>query len=156
MTFSAIHMGWTPGMPTIVIWGSERDVKKQTTLRNRVHGKLRNQILVDGYNLSDKTVERVFANLNSGPVAMFGFTSMLEFVARRALETNREVRPGVVRTAWNGGETLFAEQSELFRRVFKVPLLNRYGGRELSVMACQFEPATPLHLAAPVAFCGNC
>jgi len=152
VTFSAIHMGWTPGMPTIVIWGSERDVKKQTTLRNRIHGKLRNQILVDGYNLSDKTVERVFANLNSGPVAMFGFTSMLEFVARRALETNREVRPGVVRTAWNGGETLFAEQSELFRRVFKVPLLNRYGGRELSVMACQFEPATPLHVLRPWLF----
>jgi phenylacetate-CoA ligase len=152
VTFSAIHMGWTPGMPMLVIWGSERDIKKQTTFRNRIHGTLRNQIMVEGYNLSDETIERVFANLKSGPVSIYGFTSMLEFIARRALETNREVPPGVVRTAWNGGEMLFHEQSELFRRVFKVPLLNRYGGRELSVMACQFRPGTPLHVLRPWVF----
>src|SRR5580658_8497524 len=48
ITFSAIRMGWVPGMPTIIVWGSERDVKKATTFRNRVHGRLRNQFLVDG------------------------------------------------------------------------------------------------------------
>ncbi len=149
VTFSGLRMGWVPGMPTIIIWGSERDVKKQATVRNRVHGRLRNQFLVDGYNLSDHTVERVFSQLGNGPVAISGFTSMLEFVARRALETMREVQPGTVRTAWNGGETLFPEQCELFRQVFKVPLFNRYGGRELSVMACQFEEGQPLHVMRP-------
>ena len=107
---------------------------------------------MDGYNLSDHTVNRVFSHLGSGPVAMFGFTSMLEFVARRALETKREVRPGTVRTAWNGGETLFSGQSELFRQAFKVPLFNRYGGRELSVMACQFEEGQPLQVMRPWLF----
>lgn len=152
VTFSAIRMGWVPGMPTIIVWGSERDVKKQTTFRNRVHGRLRNQFLVDGYNLSDLTVERVFSHIGNGPVAMFGFTSMLEFVARRALETMREIQPGAVRTAWNGGETLFSQQSELFRQAFKVPLFNRYGGRELSVMACQFQEGHPLQVLRPWLF----
>src|SRR5579862_4788809 len=36
--FSATRMGWVPGMPTIIVWGSERDVKKATTFRNRVQG----------------------------------------------------------------------------------------------------------------------
>jgi phenylacetate-CoA ligase len=152
VTFSAIRMGWLPGMPTIIVWGSERDVKKNTTLRNRVHGRLMNQFLVDGYHLSDDTVERVCAHIGRGPVAIYGFTSMLEFVARRVLETNRKIRPGVLRTAWNGGEMLFPEQSELFRQAFGVPLFNRYGGRELSVMACQFNEGSPLNVLRPWLF----
>jgi phenylacetate-CoA ligase len=152
VTFSSTRMGWVPGMPAIVIWGSERDVRKQTTLRNRVHGALRNQLLVDGYHLSDATVDRVCAHIGRGPVAMYGFTSMLEFVARRVLEAKRQVRPGAVRVAWNGGETLFPEQSELFRQAFGVPLFNRYGGRELSVMACQFTEGAPLHVMRPWLF----
>jgi phenylacetate-CoA ligase len=149
VTFSSVRMGWRPGMPTIIVWGSERDVKKETTLRNRVHGLLRNQFLVDGYNLSDDTVERVCTHIGHGPVAIYGFTSMLEFVARRVLETNRQVRAGAVRVAWNGGEMLFPGQSELFRQAFGVPLFNRYGGRELSVMACQFTEGGPLNVMRP-------
>jgi phenylacetate-CoA ligase len=152
VTFSSIGMGWLPGMPTIIVWGSERDIKKQATLRNRVHARLRNQFLVDGYDLSDDTVERVCEHIGRGPVAICGFTSMLEFVARQVLETKRQIRPGVVRTAWNGGETLFPEQSELFRQAFGVPLLNRYGGRELSVMACQFTEGGQLNVMRPWLF----
>jgi phenylacetate-CoA ligase len=152
VTFSSIRMGWSPGMPTIIVWGSERDVKKETTLRNRVHGWLRNQVLVDGYNLSDETVERVCTHIGRGPVAIYGFTSMLEFVARRVLETKRQVRAGAVRAAWNGGEMLFPEQSDLFRQAFGVPLFNRYGGRELSVMACQFTEGGPLNVMRPWLF----
>jgi phenylacetate-CoA ligase len=152
ITFSAIRMGWVPGMPTIIVWGSERDVKKATTFRNRTHGRLRNHFLVDGYNLSDYTVERMCTELQRGPVAIYGFTSMLEFVARRVVETKQQIRPGVVRTAWNGGETLFPEQSQLFREAFGVPLFNRYGGRELSVMACQFAEGEPLQVLRPWLF----
>jgi phenylacetate-CoA ligase len=152
LAFSSIRMGWLPGMPTIIVWGSERDVKKKTTFRNRVHTRLRNQFLVDGYNLSDDTVERVCSNIHRGPVVIYGFTSMLEFVARRVIEEKRQIRPGAVRAAWNGGEMLFAEQSELFRQAFGVPLFNRYGGRELSVMACQFTETGPLNVFRPWLF----
>src|ERR1700692_3949066 len=152
ITFSAIGMGWSPGMPTVIVWGSERDVKKETSVRNRVHGRLRNELLVDGYALSDKTVDRVCAHLGGEPVAIYGFTSMLEFVARRVLETKRQIQAGKVRGAWNGGEMLFPEQSELFREAFGVPLLNRYGGRELAVMACQFQEHGPLDVIRPWLF----
>jgi phenylacetate-CoA ligase len=149
ITFSAIRMGWVPGMPTIIVWGSERDVKKATTFRNRVQGRLRNHFLVDGYALSDETVDRVCDHLHRGPVAIYGFTTMLEFVARRILETKRKILPGVVRVAWNGGEMLFPKQSEIFRQAFGIPLFNRYGGRELSVMACQFSECAPLQVLRP-------
>ena len=152
VAFTSVRMGWLPGMPTIIVWGSERDIKKATSLRNRMHARLRNHFLVDGYNLSDDTVDRVCAHIGRGPVAIYGFTSMLEFVARRVLETRRQNRPGAVRAAWNGGEMLFPEQSELFRQAFGVPLFNRYGGRELSAMACQFSEGGPLNVLRPWLF----
>jgi phenylacetate-CoA ligase len=152
IAFSSIRMGWLPGMPIVILWGSERDVKKRTSLQNRIHARLRNQFLVDGYHLSDHTVERMRRHLVRGPVVMYGFTSMLEFVARRVLEKKISICPGIVRAAWNGGEMLFPEQIEIFRQAFGVPILNRYGGRELSVMACQFAEGAALQVLRPWLF----
>jgi phenylacetate-CoA ligase len=117
-----------------------------------VNGWLRNQFLVDGYRLSDETVERVCTHIGRGPVAIYGFTSMLEFVAQRIVETERKIPSGAVCAAWNGGEMLFPEQSDLFRKAFGVPLFNRYGGRELAVMACQFAESGPLQVMRPWLF----
>jgi phenylacetate-CoA ligase len=47
---------------------------------------------------------------------------------------------------------LFAGQSDLFRRAFGVPILNRYGGRELGAMACQYEDLGPLWVLRPWLF----
>ncbi len=149
LAYSALQMGWSPGMPTIIVWGSERDIRKELPWKNRLNGKLRNEALVDGYQMSDATVDRVLALAQHGPVAIYGFTTMLEFVSRRVLETGRSLPPGKVATAWNGGEMLFPEQSELFRRAFGVPIFNRYGGRELAIMACQFTGDGPLNVFRP-------
>lgn len=150
--FSALRMGWLPGMPTIIVWGSERDIKKRSTLRARVQGRLLNQLVVDSYTVTDETVERVCGLIQPGPVAIYGFTSMLEFVARRVLEMGKGIPPGKVKCAWNGGEMLYPSQSELFRQAFGVPILNRYGGREMAVMACQFNENGPLQIMRPWLF----
>jgi phenylacetate-CoA ligase len=47
---------------------------------------------------------------------------------------------------------LFESQSETFRRAFGVPILNCYGGRELSVMAYQPMNSAKLHLLRPFLF----
>ena len=51
--------------------------------------------------------------------------------------------------AWNGGEVLTADQSQLFDRAFGVPIHNLYGGRELSTIACQFDVGGPLEVLGP-------
>ena len=152
-TYSAMRMGWSPGMPVIILWGSERDIQKTVRMRDRIHGRLRNECLLDGYRMAEQTVDRTIAAARrQGPVAIYGFTSILEFVARRVVETNRCLPAGYVRTAWNGGEMLFPEQSEFFRKAFGVPILNRYGGRELSTAACQFAAGGLLHVFRPWLF----
>jgi len=151
--FARLQCGWYPGLATICLWGSERDIGKQRTLRNRFSACLRNEWLVDGYSLGDQTVDRVRSLLRRHRrVAVYGFTSMLEFVARELLAQGTLPPPGQVLAAWNGGEMLFPEQSELFRRAFGVPILNFYGGRELSAMACQTALGDSLQVLRPLVF----
>ena len=144
-------LGWIPGMPTLGIWGSERDIGKSQSRRSAVSAWLRNERLVAGFSLGDATVDAVEGFLKShAQVAIFGFSSMLEYVARVLLERGRTVPPGKVRAAWNGGEMLHGTQVEVFRRALGAPLLNLYGGRELSSMAYQAAPAGSLTVLRPL------
>lgn len=152
-TYARLRMGWRPGMATVILWGSERDIGRRAGRRDRLYAGLMGDFVVDGYGLTRETVRRVLDLLRRHrPAALMGFTSMLEYVAREALAMNQAPPAGWVATAWNGGEMLFANQAELFQKAFGVPLLNRYGGRELSVMACQFEAGAPLHVFRPWLF----
>lgn len=151
--YTRIRMGWRPGMATVIVWGSERDIGKKTSFRSRLYVRLLRDIVIDGYELDGKTVDLALQLIRKHrPVALQGFSSMLAFVAKTALERGAELPAGSVKVAWNGGEMLYREQSDVFQQAFHVPILNRYGGRELSVMACQYDPQGPLHVLRPWLF----
>jgi len=152
-THVRLRMGWRAGMPLVAVWGSERDIGRAKTFRSRFGNYVRNFHLIDGYNLTERTVERVVRVIQQhAPVAIYGFTSMLEFVATTALQLNIMPPLGSVKAAWNGGEMLFEQQSALFRKAFGVPILNFYGGRELGAMAFQDREGSPLHVIRPWLF----
>jgi phenylacetate-CoA ligase len=147
------QIGWLAGMPTLCIWGSERDIGKQRDLRSRISSYVQNFWLIDGYALDDNTVSQVISLINRHrSIAIYGFTSMLEFVAREVLRKGDLPLAGRVRTAWNGGEMLFDTQSDLFKKAFGVPILNYYGGRELSSMAYQPRPGASLRVLRPLVY----
>jgi len=151
--YTSVRMGWRPGMGTLCIWGSERDIGKTVHWKIRLHNTLLRQYMVDGYRLSDDTVDRLLSlAIRHRPVALYGFTTMLSYVAERMLARGLELPPGTVRAAWNGGEMLYEQDAALFQKAFHTPLLNRYGGRELSTMACQFKPGDPLWVLRPWLF----
>ena len=78
---------------------------------------------------------------------------MLEFVARGVVGRNASLPPGYVRAAWNGGEMLFQEQSELFRKAFGVPIFNRYGGPvNCPRWHASSRDGGPLHILRPWLF----
>lgn len=151
--YTWLKFGWRPGMPKICVWGSERDIGKQPSLHRRLIARLRRDYLVDGYGLNARTVDRVLSVLRRHrKVAMFGFTSMLEFLAREVLQRGDLPPAGKVQAAWNGGEMLSDSQVELFENAFGTPLLNCYGGRELSAMAYQPRRGAALQVLRPLLF----
>jgi phenylacetate-CoA ligase len=109
--------------------------------------------MILGFEISDRSVAEIHKIIRTeAPVALYGYSSLLEFVAERTLALGQQVSPGRVAVAWNGGEMLYDSQVELFRRAFGVPILNRYGGRELSVTAFQEAEGAPLRLVRPWLF----
>lgn len=144
-----IDCGWRPGMATICVWGSERDIGRQRNWQKRASSLIRNDWLVAGYSLSQQTVDQVVRLINGHQeVALFGFSSMLEFLAESILQRGIELK-GRVAAAWNGGEMLHAEQADVFQRAFGVRLHNCYGGRELSAMALQVAGRQSLLVMRP-------
>jgi phenylacetate-CoA ligase len=140
-------------MATICVWGSQRDIGKAQESGRGLSAYMANAHIVDGYSLTDETVDAVLALIRKHHhVAVYGFTSMLEFVARRVIERNQRPPSGSVRAAWNGGEMLFDNQKELFQDAFGTPLLNLYGGRELSAMAYQAAGTDFLKIVRPYLF----
>jgi len=147
------EMGWRPGMPILSVWGSDRDIGKAAQQQGRLRHWLRQVHVISGFEVNEKTAAAVVQFLRRHrAVAMFGYSSLLERVARLVLDRGDLPPGGRVRTAWCGGEMLFDFQSELFRQAFGVPVLNSYGGRELSTMAYQGKPGGPLWVTRPFLF----
>lgn len=151
--YTRLRLGWRPGMATVIVWGSDRDIRKNTAWKTRAANRLLRHHFVNCYDLSPRTAAEVLrAVRRHRPVAIYGFSAALEYVARQVLRAGDLPAPGDVRTAWNGGEMLFPSQSELFERAFGVPVRNRYGSRELPIMACQFAAGEPLQVLRPWLF----
>jgi phenylacetate-CoA ligase len=151
--YSQLKMGWRPGMATIIVWGSDRDIGKQTGWLRQAARYLYRHHMIPGFAISDRSVAEIHEIIRTeAPVAIYGFTSLLEFVAERTLALGQQMAPGRVAVAWNGGEMLYDNQVELFKRAFGVPILNRYGGRELSATAFQEAEGAPLRLVRPWVF----
>ncbi len=145
--------GWKPGTPTIIIWGSERDIGKQRSVKNRVTAVLRNEWLVDGYSLTDQTTDHVLGLIRKHKsVTIWGFSSLLEFVARQVLERRLDPPNRSVTAAWNGGEMLYDTQREIFQNAFGVTIYNMYGGREVSTMAFQKPGTDSLQTLRPLLY----
>jgi phenylacetate-CoA ligase len=148
-------LGWRPGLDTVCVWGAQRDIGQGLTgrrrLRHAITSRLSRLYEVDGFALTDQTARRVYERLCAcrGGAAIYGFTSMLEHVARVTQREGWPVRRGLVRVAWNGGEMLHDEQARLFEAVFGVPILDYYGGREVGTIAAQRDARGPLHVVRP-------
>ena len=151
--YCKLQLGWRPGVPIVCLWGSDRDVGKARSFLGLARGFVKDFHIVDSYRPSAAMVDRTLALIErKKPVAMYGFTSLLEFVAREAVKQGYSCPPGAVTTAWNGGEMLFDHQVDAFRAAFGVPILTLYGGRELGAMAFQPSPGAPMTVLRPLVF----
>ncbi|HLO69045.1 MAG TPA: hypothetical protein VK188_18630 [Holophaga sp.] len=153
-TLHWMRMGWKPGLPLVSLWGAQRDIgaglKGLPALKKRLSDYLYGFDVIAGFSITEDTALRLLDRLEAGaPVGMYGYTSLLDFLARTAIKHGRTVRPGQVTTAWNGGECLFPDQSERFESVFHVPILNYYAGRELGPLAGQCRKGGVLEVPRP-------
>jgi phenylacetate-CoA ligase len=147
-------IGWQPGMPTLGLWGSDRDLgKRGPNWRSRLSTRLRNDWVLPGYTADDELANRLSSMARArGPIALYGYSSVLEHAARTLIGKGHPLPRGAVALGWNSAEMPSEQLPELFERAFQAPLHNWYGSRELSAMAVQLRPGGPLSVTRPYLF----
>lgn len=141
--------GWDLGDPYALIWGAQKDIKAISSLKQRLVTQFLHRVIpLDAFDL---TVERMLNYVeileSSQPPMILGYANALANFAR-FLQTNRPdhiIRPkGIISSA----EALSQENREMIEATFHCKVLNRYGSREVGLIASECSLQTGLHINA--------
>lgn len=139
--------GWEVGDPAAVIWGAPRD-KPGDRLRARVYGALlREPLWLDTGCLTEESMERFrLALWSHKPKVIQAYARACVLFARWLDATGQEpYRPHSIVTS---AEVFDDDDRALVERVFGCRVFNRYGCREVSVIASECEAHQGLHVMA--------
>lgn len=150
---AAWHRGYSwanagPGTKQFYLWGAAlgqrpRWRKWKDALYNRFHRRL----AVSSFDLTDATVPRVLDLYNRyRPDALVAYTNPLYFFAK-ALE-ERGLVPFSPRGIVVGAEKLHDFQRKQIERVFRAPVFETYGSREVMLIGAECDRHEGLHLTA--------
>lgn len=138
--------GWRLGDKQVLFWGHLGDLREARSLRGRIKANLvHRQISVNAYGMQEEALDgyrRVLAAF--GPRLLLGYASALAFFAEyvRRSGVPFPTPAGII----SGAETLTDEFREAIESCFACPVLNRYGSRELAMVAQQCSPRSGLHV----------
>jgi phenylacetate-CoA ligase len=139
--------GYYLGMPKIVLWGSERDMLVgRETLKNRVGWWLRNEYYLNAFRMTDSNMVDYVKVINKvRPVQILAYVESIYQLSRIIDQEGLEVYPpqAIITSA----ETLYSYKREDIERVFRAPVFNRYGSREVGDIACECEAHHGLHVS---------
>lgn len=136
--------GWRLGQPIAAVWGNPPRIR---TLRNRLRRALKDRILyLDTMCLNEAAVREFVAGWRRlRPGLLYGHAHSLYLLAGMLDEMGEVLRPrGVVATSM----MLMQPEREVIERVFALPVTDRYGCEEVSLIACECEQHAGLHINA--------
>ena len=139
-------LGKLPGERELVLWGSDRDI-----LRGSIGPKARlinyfyNRKFLNAYRMSPETMTNYIQQIDKfRPISIWAYVESLELLARFAEDRNITITSPKLLISTAG--TLYPKTRELIERVFKAPLYNQYGSREVGGIACQCQNQDQFHL----------
>ena len=140
------------GTTTAYVWGASLDLTPYTGWRGLARRWLRNEHYFDTQYVTDERLRLYHGELQAlNPGVLVGFASGLAGLARyleRAGLKPRYPRLAVIPTS----ETLEPDMRAAVERVFPAPVFNRYGSREVGLMAYECDRHLGLHLSLSNAY----
>lgn len=137
--------GWRLGQPMAAAWGNP---PAPTTWKARLRASLKERIIyLDTMRIDEPALERFLAEWDRlRPGLLFGHAHSLFILAEYLLAQGRTLRPkGIIATSMM---LLDAERRVIEQACEGVPVTNRYGCEEVSLIACECEQHRGLHLNA--------
>ena len=134
------------GSRTAILWGAHRDTRRFEGLKGFAYCLLHNRRYFDAYDMSLEQMHNYYRALQRfQPEVLIGYASSLDLFAC-FLRENR-LAPSFPRVSIiTSAEVLSSYMRETLEEVFRVPIFDRYGSRELSLIAYECEEHNGLHL----------
>jgi len=145
MVFNSIA-GWFIGAKTAILWGSETDLKRTKTIKGKIHEYFTNYQHYNAYYMSDKDMHAYYNDMQkSKPDVLIGYAESLNLFASFLLNNN--LSPIFPNTSIiSSAGTLFPDMRENIQAAFNVPVFNRYGSREVGIIASECTEHNGLHI----------
>ncbi|HZV03995.1 MAG TPA: hypothetical protein VE999_02800 [Gemmataceae bacterium] len=139
--------GWQVGDRAAVIWGAPRD-RPADTWRGRLRGALlREPVWLDTANLTEESLEEFHTTLLRYRPRIIQAYARSAVLFARYLQA-RGLTPHRPHSIVTSAEVLEADERRLLEDVFGCPVFNRYGCREVSVVASECPAHSGLHIMA--------
>lgn len=121
----------------VSLWGSERDILRGSEgWKARLINNIANIHLLNTFRMSPERMREYIHVLNEKqPKLILAYAESMYELAGFAEGEGLEVKPqtAIITSA----ATLFPEMRQKIERVFRCPVYNRYGSREVGVVACE-------------------
>jgi phenylacetate-CoA ligase len=138
-------LGKDIGEKEIDLWGSERDIFKNTlSLKEKKTNLLYNRTFLNAFKVDEDKMKKFVSEINRvKPISMWVYVESIDLLARFIEEKGLEVYSPkfIISTAG----TLFPEIRERVETVFECPVYNQYGSREVGPLAVECEYRQGLH-----------
>ena len=129
--------GWNFGEPQLIIWGAPADLKGNEHWKHRLNNFWRNQYWLNGFHLTDTVMQEAFNEMNRCyPQTILAYPSSLYQFAAFLSENGLTPRWGL-KGMISSAEMLHPHYRALAETVFGTKVYNRYGGREVGLIAME-------------------
>ena len=129
--------GWDFGELQLIIWGALSDVGSDRDWKHQLNNFWRNHYWLNGFRLTDATMRTAFRQMDRcHPQTILAYPSSLYQFATYLFESDLAPKwdlKGIITSA----EMLHSHYRSLGETVFGTKIYNRYGGREVGLIAME-------------------
>jgi len=139
--------GWRLGERYALLWGAQRDLSLvQSTREKLVSRFVDRSMMFDAFEMRDSDVDKLLQQLRRfRPTMLIGYANALLLLAQQMQAQG--ISEGLpVKGVISSAETLTDANREVIEQVFGCHVLNRYGSREVGLIASECQEKSGLHL----------
>lgn len=135
------------GDKLVWLWGSERDILEATKsyIRLYINRWIRNHYFLNAFRMSDSIMENYVKQINKiKPKTMLGYVQSVSEISKFISRTNMEIHR--FNSIITSAGVLTNRIKRDIEETFKCKVFNRYGSREVGIIASSCEKSNKLHI----------
>ncbi|GFO56850.1 adenylyltransferase [Geomonas sp. Red276] len=145
-----IWCGWEPGESYATLWGAQREFDLQPPLKARlVERYLYRAFGFNAFDISEEKVLRCLESLKKvRPSMVVAYANVAYLFARIVKRRGLDLAPLEIKGLVSSAETLTPEKRSAIEEAFATKVFNRYGSREVGLVASECRAGEGMHVNA--------